>query len=121
MNLSQNKKVNIIAEVGSVHDGSIGNALKLIELAAKYGANCVKFQTHIAEAETLQNAPAPSFFKGESRFDYFIRTGFAIEEWEKLKVKCDEYKIEFLSSPFSIEAVELLKKLFLRKLIYAKK
>lgn len=110
MALKKNQKVDIIAEVGSVHDGSIGNALKLIELAVQCGANCVKFQTHIAEAETLQDAPTPSFFKGEPRFNYFIRTGFAIEEWKKLKVKCDEYKIEFLSSPFSIEAVELLEK-----------
>ena len=55
-------KVKIIAEVGSVHDGSFGNALKLIELAAVCGADIVKFQTHIAEVETLKDAPMPSFY-----------------------------------------------------------
>jgi N,N'-diacetyllegionaminate synthase len=101
----------IIAEIGSVHDGSFGNALKLIELAVECGADSVKFQTHIAEAETLINAPAPSFFKGEPRFDYFIRTGFSIKQWKELKNKCDELKIEFLSSPFSNEAVEMLEEI----------
>ena len=57
-----NRRVIIIAEVGSVHDGSFGNALKLIELAAGCGADIVKFQTHIAEAETLKDAPMPSFY-----------------------------------------------------------
>ena len=44
-----NNNIFIIAEIGSVHDGSFGNALKLIELAAKCGADCVKFQTYIDE------------------------------------------------------------------------
>ena len=103
-----NKSIFLIAEIGSVHDGSFGNALKLIELAAKCGADCVKFQTHIADAETLKDAPMPSFFKGEPRYEYFERTGFSLEQWKELKAKCEEQKIEFLSSPFSIEAVELL-------------
>ena len=104
------KKKTIIAEIGSVHDGSFGNARKLIELAAECGADIVKFQTHIAEAETLKGAPMPPFFKGEPRYEYFQRSGFTLSEWKELKAKCDEQKIEFLSSPFSIEAVELLEK-----------
>ena len=98
----------IIAEVGSVHDGSFGNAVKLIDLAAECGADAVKFQTHIAAAETLRNAPMPPYFKGEPRFDYFERTGFSLAQWQKLKAHADEVKIEFVSSPFSVEAVELL-------------
>ena len=67
----------IIAEIGSVHDGSFGNAVKLIEAAAAAGADAAKVQTHIAAAETLRNAPMPSYFKGEPRFEYFERTGFS--------------------------------------------
>ena len=66
----------IIAEIGSVHDGSFGNAINLIKLAAECGATAVKFQTHIAEAETIANAPSPTYFKSESRIDYFRRTSF---------------------------------------------
>ena len=100
--------VNIIAEVGSVHDGSFGNAHKLIDLAASCGADAVKFQTHIAAAETLRNAPMPPYFKGEPRFDYFERTGFSLSQWRELKSHSDEIKMKFISSPFSIEAVDLL-------------
>lgn len=98
----------IIAEIGSVHDGSFGNAVKLIEAAAAAGADAVKFQTHIAAAETLRDAPMPSYFKGEPRFEYFERTGFSRVQWKELKRSCDENKVVFLSSPFSLEAVELL-------------
>ena len=103
-----NSDVIVIAEIGSVHDGSFGNAQKLIELAAECGADSIKFQTHIPEAETLQDAPMPPYFKGEPRFEYFKRTGFSKEQWLQLKDKCKAEKIEFLSSPFSNEAVELL-------------
>ena len=106
--LIKKKCTNIIAEIGSVHDGSFGNAIKLIELANDCNADCVKFQTHISEAETLKNAPMPSFFKGEPRYKYFERTSFSQSQWKKLKFKCDEHQIEFLSSPFSIQAVDLL-------------
>jgi N,N'-diacetyllegionaminate synthase len=100
--------VFIIAEVGSVHDGSFGNAVKLIELAAECCADAVKFQTHIAAAETLRDAPMPPYFKGEPRFDYFERTGFSLAQWQALKLHADRCGVEFISSPFSIEAVRLL-------------
>jgi N,N'-diacetyllegionaminate synthase len=100
--------VLIIAEVGSVHDGSFGNAGKLIDLAGELGAGCIKFQTHIAAAETTRNAPMPPYFKGEPRYEYFERTGFRLEQWKMLKGRADERGLEFLSSPFSAEAVELL-------------
>ncbi|MCW0234943.1 MAG: N-acetylneuraminate synthase family protein [Ferrovibrio sp.] len=99
---------SVIAEIGSVHDGSFGNACKLIALAAELGADWAKFQTHIAEAETLANAPSPAYFRGEPRMEYFRRTGFSLEQWRGLKTKATEAKINFLSSPFSLEAVDLL-------------
>jgi N,N'-diacetyllegionaminate synthase len=102
--------VCVIAEIGSVHDGSFGNAQRLIDTAAEAGADVVKFQTHMAEAETLRNAPAPPYFQGEPRFDYFERTSFTLEQWRQLKTHCDLKKIEFMSSPFSIEAVDLLER-----------
>lgn len=101
----QNK---IIAEVGSVHDGSFGNALKLIEVAKNSGADIVKFQTHIAEYETTLDAPSPAYFNNESRFEYFKRTSFGKEQWRDISQICSEQGVGFLSSPFSIEAVEML-------------
>lgn len=103
-----NSPVQVIAEVGSVHDGSFGNALHLIQCAAELGADVVKFQTHIADAETLPDAPSPAYFKSENRFDYFNRTSFSLEQLKALDAHCRRHRIEFMSSPFSEEAVHLL-------------
>lgn len=101
---------SIIAEVGSVHDGSFGNAGKLIEAAAAAGADTVKFQTHLAAAETLRDAPQPSYFKAEPRYEYFQRTGFSEEQWKNLAAQARDCGVKFLSSPFSEEAVDLLER-----------
>jgi N,N'-diacetyllegionaminate synthase len=103
-----NNNVYIIAEVGSVHDGSFGNAQRLIDVAASCGADAVKFQTHLPAAETLKDAPMPSYFKGEPRFEYFARTGFTLEQWKKLAKHAADAGIEFMSSPFSEQAVAML-------------
>ncbi len=100
----------IVSEIGSVHDGSFGNASNLIDLASDCGANCVKFQTHISDSETLPDSPNPNYFDNESRFDYFNRTAFDLAQWKKLKAKADSCNVRFLSSPFSIDAVDLLEK-----------
>ena len=100
--------IEIIAEIGSVHDGSIGNALKLVEAAAACGADIVKFQTHNAEAETLPNAPMPHYFKGEPRQEYFRRTAFTREQWKQIAEHCKLHNVTFLSSPFSLESVDIL-------------
>jgi N,N'-diacetyllegionaminate synthase len=100
--------VYIIAEIGSTHDGSLGIAKNSATVARECGADSAKFQTHIAAAETIRNAPAPSYFSAEPRFEYFNRTAFNREQHRALKAHCDEQGIEFISSPFSAEAVELL-------------
>ena len=107
-NAAPDPSTQIIAEIGSVHDGSFGNALKAIETAAACGADIVKFQTHIAEAETLPNAPMPTYFSGEPRMEYFRRTAFTKLQWQDIARHCSENNVQFLSSPFAIEAVDLL-------------
>jgi N-acetylneuraminate synthase len=102
------QNTSIIAEVGSVHDGSFGNAKQLIKVAAECGADTVKFQTHIAGAESLRNAIAPPYFRAEPRYDYFVRTAFTTDQWRDLKTCCEDRGVAFLSSPFSTAAVELL-------------
>ncbi len=106
------EKIKIIAEIGSVHDGSFGNAKCLIKAASECGADAVKFQTHLADAETLKDAPSPSYFKDESRWDYFKRTAFTFEQYRLLKEYSEkDCQVEFISSPFSSEAVDFLEAL----------
>ena len=108
MNGTGGSKVEVIAEVGSVHDGSFGNALCLVDLATECGADTVKFQTHIASAETLRDALQPPYFNAEPRYDYFERTAFRPDQWCAIIERCENRNILFLSSPFSCEAVDLL-------------
>lgn len=104
-------KKKVIAEIGSVHDGKIDLAFKLIKKASQSGADIIKFQMHIAEAETLKNAPNPPYFNTEDRYNYFKRTSFTFNEWKKIKKYCEINKTEFMCSPFSLEAVDILEKL----------
>jgi len=76
--------IKIIAEIGSVHDGSFGNSKKLIDLAKECGADYVKFQYHIAKHESLREALNPNFFQEEKRYDYFERTSFTLQKWKEL-------------------------------------
>jgi sialic acid synthase SpsE len=69
----------------------------------------VKFQAHIFEAESLPDAPNPPYFKDESRKEYFDRTGFTPQQWSILKKYAEkECGIDFVCSPFSVEAAEMM-------------
>jgi N-acetylneuraminate synthase len=100
----------IIAEIAQAHDGSLGTAHAYIDAVARAGVDAVKFQTHIAAAESTPNEPwrVKFSFQDASRYDYWKRMEFSEEQWAGLKKHADEVGLQFLSSPFSIEALELL-------------
>ena len=103
--------VFVVAEAGMNHDGSLGNAIRMAEVAAECGADAVKFQLHDAAAETTRDAPAPPYFRHESRWEYFQRTAFTDGQWRTLQEACDAAGIEFLCSVFSLEALDRLEAL----------
>jgi N-acetylneuraminate synthase len=102
----------IIGEVAQAHDGSLGMAHAFIEAIAAAGADAVKFQTHIAAAESTPAEPWRVRFSAQdaSRYDYWKRMEFTEEQWRGLKQHAFEKGLLFLSSPFSLEAVELLER-----------
>lgn len=104
------KGIFIIAEIGQAHDGSLGIAHSYIDMLAETGVNAVKFQTHIAEAESSAAEPFRTKFSFEdkTRFDYWKRMEFSEEQWKGLKEHCERVGLEFMSSPFSVAAVDLL-------------
>ncbi len=106
------KACTVIAEVAQAHDGSLGMAHAYIDVAANAGADAVKFQTHIAEAESTPSEPWRKKFGWQdvTRYDYWKRMEFSPEQWAELKRHADDAGIMFLSSPFSLEAVDLLSK-----------
>jgi sialic acid synthase SpsE len=97
----------VVAEIGNNHDGSIRQAERLIEAAAEVGADAVKFQTHIAEAEMLPSTPTPPHFD-EPRWEFTKRMELSKDDHLHLKRFAEERGLVFFSSPFSVEAVELL-------------
>lgn len=103
-------RCRVIAEVGQSHDGSLGTAHAFIDAIASSGADAVKFQTHIAEAESSPDEPWRVKFsrQDETRFAYWKRMEFTPSQWRGLKEHADERGLFFLSSPFSEEAVDLL-------------
>ncbi len=103
----------IIAEVAQAHDGSLGTAHAYIDVVAKMGANAIKFQTHIAEAESTPDEPWRLKFskQDESRYEYWKRMEFTEDQWKGLSDHAQEKNLVFLSTPFSIEAVNLLERL----------
>ena len=107
----------IIAEIGQAHEGSLGMALSYIRALAETGVDAVKFQVHIAEAESSEFEPFRIKFSNQdkTRLDYWKRMGFTEEEWNLLKAECDKNNVEFLASPFSNTAVDLLERLGVKK------
>ncbi|MEM8993223.1 MAG: N-acetylneuraminate synthase family protein [Acidobacteriota bacterium] len=103
----------VIAEVAQAHDGSLGQAHAYIDAVAEAGADAVKFQTHIAAAESTRREPWRAKFsrQDESRYDYWRRMEFTEDQWAGLKAHAAERGLLFISSPFSESAVELLERI----------
>jgi N-acetylneuraminate synthase len=103
----------IIGEVAQAHDGSLNLAHAFIDAIADAGADAVKFQTHIAEAEgtSREEFRKSSPWNSETKSDFWKRTGFNEEQWSGLHRHARERHVVFLSSPFSVEAVDLLERI----------
>ena len=102
----------LIAEIAQAHDGSLGTAHAYIDAVADAGADAVKFQTHIAAAESTPAEPWRVKFSPQdaSRYDYWKRMEFTEKQWHGLAAHARERGLIFLSTPFSPEAVELLER-----------
>lgn len=107
----------IIAEIGQAHEGSLGIAHSFIDALASTGVDAIKFQMHIAEAESSEFEPfrVKFSYEDETRFDYWKRMGFTLEHWKELKKHCDEVGLEFLCSPFSNLAVDWLEEIGVKR------
>lgn len=103
----------LIAEIGQAHDGSLGTAHAYIDAVAGTGVGAVKFQTHIAAAEST---PAEQFRvkfspQDATRYEYWKRMEFTPDQWRGLAQHATERGLIFLSSAFSLAAVEMLDEL----------
>ncbi len=113
LNVGGGAPCRVVAEIGQAHDGSLGTAHAYIDAVARAGADAVKFQTHIAEAESTPSEPFRVQFSKQdaSRYDYWKRMEFTRPQWAGLAAHAKEKGLVFLSSAFSMPAVELLEAL----------
>lgn len=111
--MSISTKTYIIAEAGVNHNGDMNIAKRLIEVAKAAGANAVKFQTFKTELLVSKNAPKADYQKAttdaaENQFDMIKKLELSVEDHAVLIDYCREVGIEFLSSPFDLESIDLL-------------
>jgi len=106
-------KPYLIAEIAQAHDGSLGILHSYIYAIAKTGVHAVKFQLHIAEAESSAHEPfrVKFSYEDDTRFDYWKRMEFTLEQWKGIKLHCDEVGLDFICSPFSNLAVDWLEEI----------
>ena len=99
-----------IAEIAQAHNGSIEKLHRYIDEVAKIGVDAIKFQTHIADAESSIYEPFRVKFsdKYATRFDYWKAMEFSLEEWIEIGKHCKQVGLIFISSPFSNAAVDVL-------------
>lgn len=97
----------IMAEVGLAHEGSYAMAHAYVDAVAKRGVDAVKFQCHTGDPVSEWRVE-PEWTEDENRQAYWQRTGFTRDQWWGLWSHAKAKRLEFLCSPFSVEAVEML-------------
>lgn len=113
-------KTLIIAEAGVNHNGSIELAHRLIDAAKDSGADIVKFQTFKAEKIISKNAQKADYQKNdtnndESQLDMIKKLELDVDAHLDLINYCKEKEIEFLSTPFDLDSIELLHNLGIKR------
>ncbi len=107
------KKIQIIAEAGVNHNGNMDMAMQLVDIAAKAGADYIKFQTWKSESIISRYAPKAKYQteatqSGETMLSMVKKLELSFDDFRALKAYCQKAGIGFLSTPFDIESAEFL-------------
>ena len=106
----------VIAEAGVNHNGSLGMALELVDVAATAGADAIKFQTFQADKLVSIAAEKAGYQKAstgnsESQLEMLQKLQLGIVEHKAIMERCRQKKIQFISTPFDFDSVALLDEL----------
>ncbi|MBM7557456.1 N-acetylneuraminate synthase family protein [Halanaerobacter jeridensis] len=111
--IGEGKPLYFIADIASNHDGELERAFKLIELAKEAGADAAKFQNFKAERivsekgfNSLNGKLSHQSSWGQSVYEVYQEASVPYNWTEKLKEKCDEVGIEYLTSPYDFKSVD---------------
>lgn len=113
--ITENGPLYFIADIGANHDGSLERAYKLIELAKESGADAAKFQNFQAEKivsnfgfQSLGQKMSHQNSWEKSVFEVYKDASVSFDWTEKLKLKCDEVGIDYFTSPYDFDTVDLV-------------
>ncbi|RJX34047.1 MAG: polyhydroxyalkanoate biosynthesis repressor PhaR [Desulfarculus sp.] len=98
----------VIAEAGINHEGEFTKAIALVDAAKAAGAECIKFQCHITEAEMIPTDMTPGEISREKLWDIIKRCELSADEERRVQAHCAQQGIRYLSTPFSREAADRL-------------
>lgn len=105
-------KVKIVAEIGCNHNGNVELAKRLVDEAAKAGADAVKFQTFVAEELVSSYAPKADYQKkdnaDESQLDMIRKLELTREEYKEVKEYSENLGIEWFSTGFDMTSIDFL-------------
>jgi N,N'-diacetyllegionaminate synthase len=112
-------RIRIIAEAGVNHNGSLDRALAMVDAAAAAGADCVKFQSFDPAALVTAYAEKADYQDRQtgagSQMEMLSALRLGEAEHVALLARCKEAGIQFLSSAFDVESVEMLGRLGVRE------
>lgn len=119
--VNESKRVLIIAEAGVNHNGSLDMALEMVKVASDAGADMVKFQTFKPELMISRHAAKADYQKdttgtAESQLDMVRKYELSLAQHEKLFSCCKDLGIEFFSTPFDLQSVDLLVNLGVKRI-----
>jgi len=109
--ISSNHFPFVIAEAGINHNGSLKIAKKMVNMAKKAGADCFKIQTHITEEEMIKTNIRPGNISKKSLWDIIKKSELTENDEFEISQYCKKKKLIFLSTPFSIPAIDRLEKI----------
>lgn len=106
-------QIYFIAEMSANHANNLDIALKIVEEAARAGADCLKVQTYTADSLTLDCdkewfTVKGGLWDGQRLYDLYNDASMPWEWHEPIKEKCNEMGLDFLSTPFDEAAVDFL-------------
>lgn len=112
--------VFVIAEAGVNHNGDLGLALRLCDAARATGADAVKFQTFRARDLVLPGAPTAAYQArqtgAQDQYAMLEALELSEDQHRQIKAHCDAIGIEFFSTPFSVDAVDMLVRLGVKRI-----
>lgn len=109
-------RVFIVAEAGVNHDGSLDDALTLVDVAAEAGADAVKFQTFRADALVTQRAAKAAYQVANTghdggQADMLRRLELSEDAHHRIADRCRARGVAFMSTAFDMEGLALLERL----------